>query len=188
MLYSIATLGVIAALLATLVVLEMLALRSAQGTFSMAPALPACNGQVIAEGFTYLFRDPRRDEIVVFHARGKLGETIVPDANSSALAIDKRVVGIPGDTVVGRLGRVFVNGTKADDIPTWPFPSVRLAPEQYYVLGDNRSVSQDSRDFGPVPRDAIFARVVLVVWPADRIGTPSYDKNRPPPGELCGEG
>jgi hypothetical protein len=52
-------------------------------------------------------------------------------------------------------------------------------------MGDNRSASQD-RDFGPVPRDAIFARVVLNVWPVRRIGVPNYNKMSTPPGPLCG--
>jgi signal peptidase I len=78
------------------------------------------------------------------------------------------VIGAPGDTVVGRNGSVFVNGRMADDIPTAPFRSTHLGPKQYYVLGDNRSESQDSRDFGPVPRAAIFARLILIYWPLGR--------------------
>jgi signal peptidase I len=182
----VAILATVVLLLAVLVATELLTLRSAQGTFSMAPALPACNGQVIAEGFTYHVRDPRRGEIVVFHARGELGGTITPDAKSHDLALDKRLIGIPGDNVVGRDDRVYVNGRKADDIPTLPFPRVELGPEEYFVLGDNRDVSHDSRDFGPVPRDAIVARVVLVAWPLGRFGVPEYDKAHEPPGRLCG--
>jgi signal peptidase I len=93
-------------------------------------------------------------------------------------------MGVPGDTVVGRNGRVYVNGSKADNIPTADFPSIQLGPKEYYVLGDNRSVSQDSRAFGPVPRAAIFARVFLIYWPFGRFGTPGYDKNSSPPGDV----
>jgi signal peptidase I len=181
-----ASIVVIAVVLAALAWLELLVLRSAQGTFSMAPALPACNGQVIAEGFTYKFRDPHRSEIVVFHARGRLGGTITPDADSDDLGMDKRVIGLPGDEVVGRRGRVLVNGKAADDIPTESFSRVELRQDEYFVLGDNRSVSQDSRDFGPVPRDAIFARVVLVAWPLGRFGSPPYDKDQRSLGPRCG--
>jgi signal peptidase I len=93
---------------------------------------------------------------------------------------------VPGDTVEGRDGGVFVNGRKADDIETSAFATVKLGDDEYFVLGDNRPYSQDSRDFGAVPRDAIFARTVLVVWPVGRLGVPTYDKTqRPPGGPLC---
>ena len=96
------------------------------------------------------------------------------------------MIGIPGETVVGRGGRVLVDGIAADSIRTPPFPSVRLGRGDYFVLGDNRTFSQDSRDFGPAPRDAIFARTVLVIWPLPKIGVPEYDKTHVPPGApLC---
>jgi signal peptidase I len=152
---------------------------------SMAPTLPACNGRTLAEGFTYHFRDPHRGEIVVIHARGRLGGLITPDPHARDLNLSKRVIGVPGDTVVGRDGRVFVNGRKADDIPTAAFPPTHLGPKQYYVLGDNRSFAQDSRDFGPVPRAAIFARVFLIYWPFGRFGSPGYNRHLTPPGDVC---
>ncbi len=122
----------------------------------------------------------------MFHARGAIGEDITPDAHSRDLQINKRVIGVPGDTVVGRSDRVYVDGKKADDIPTRPFPAVHLGSKEYFVMGDNRSVSYDSRGFGPVPRGAIYARVVLIVWPFGRVGVPRYDKTQKPPGTLCG--
>jgi hypothetical protein len=72
----------------------------------------------------------------------------------------------------------------SDDIQTPPFPPVRLRRNEYYVLGDNRTFSQDSRDFGPVPRDAIFARTFLVAWPPGRFGVPVYDKDAIPQGDA----
>jgi hypothetical protein len=65
------------------------------------------------------------------------------------------------------------NGRKADDIPTESFPRVDLSAKQTFLLGENRSASHDGRDFGPVPRDAIFARAVLIVWPLGRFGVPA---------------
>ncbi len=183
---GVATLAVLVLLALSNLWLELWQLSAAQGTFSMAPALPACHGLWLREGFTYLFRDPHRGEIVTFHARGQIGGQIIPDPNSRQLEINKRVIGLPGDTVVGRDSRVYVNGRPADDIPTDRFPAVHLGPKQYFVMGDNRSVSDDSRDFGPVSRAAIFSRAVLIVWPLSRVGVPKYNKHAKPPGTLCG--
>jgi signal peptidase I len=142
------------------------------GTSSEAPAIPACNGRALAEGFTYRFRDPKRGEMVAFHASGGIGGAVTPDADSRELAVVKRVIGIPGDQVVGRDGRAYVNGFKADDITTAGFKRVDLGSDEYFLLGDNRSSSQDSRDFGPVQRNAIFGRVFLVYWPLGDFGSP----------------
>ena len=152
---------------------------------SNAPTIPACNARTLSEGFTYHLRDPHRGELVVIHARGQIGSLVIPDPDARDLNLTKRVIGVPGDTVVGRGERVFVNGTKADDIATAPFPSTHLDAKQYFVLGDNRSESQDSRSFGPVPRDAIFGRVFLIYWPLGRVGTPGYDKTLVPPGPVA---
>jgi signal peptidase I len=152
---------------------------------SNAPTIPACNARYLSEGFTYHLRDPHRGELVIIHARGQIGGPITPDPDARDLNLTKRVIGVPGDTVVGRGGRVFVNGVKADDIATAAFPSTRLGANQYFVLGDNRSESQDSRAFGPVPRAAIFGRVFLIYWPRGRVGTPGYDKALVPPGQVA---
>jgi signal peptidase I len=181
---------VIVALVAALTVLNLLSLwqiNGESGTSSMAPTLPPCNGQVLVEGFTYRFRNPRRGEIVMFRAEGTIGGEIRPDAHRHNLQINKRVIGVPGDTIVGKNGRVYVDGRPADNIPTEPFPLIHLGHGQYFVMGDNRSASEDSRDFGPVPRGAIYARVILDVWPLHRFGAPRYDKNEKPPGRLCGQ-
>jgi signal peptidase I len=182
----VAILIVIVALITVSSLTGLLLTGYAKGTFSMAPTLPGCNGRHLDEDFTYRFRDPHRGEIVLFHARGSIGGTITPDPKSHQLGITKRVIGVPGDTVVGRSGRVFVNGKKADDIPTDPFNAVHLGRGQYWVLGDNRGVSEDSRAFGPVSRKAIYGRVVLVFWPLSHFGIPGYNKHLKPPGPLCG--
>jgi signal peptidase I len=178
-------LAAMAAVVIAFVVLDRIHLLVPLGQLtSEVPAMP-CNGHELAEGFTYKFRSPERGEFVVFHARGHLGGTIAPDSHSRDLAVVKRVVGVPGDVVTVHSRRVYVNGQKADDIVTEPFQSVRVGPKQYFVLGDNRSFSQDSRDFGAVPRSAIFARVFLVWWPVDHFGAPGRTQPGLPPGDVC---
>jgi signal peptidase I len=150
-----------------------------------APTLPACKGRALSEGFTYHFRDPRRGEMVVFHASGGQGK-ITPDPNARELAVVRRVIGVPGDQVEAHGGRVYVDGVKADDIVTKDFKRVDLGNKQYFVLGDNRSFSQDSRNFGPVPRSAIFGRVFLIYRPlSDFGGLPSRKPGQPPGPITC---
>jgi signal peptidase I len=176
---------VVAALAGAVFVLDRVDLVTPLGQLSSEnPAMP-CNGHELAEGFTYKFRDPRRGEFVVFHARGHLGGTIAPDANSRQLAVVKRVIGVPGDVVTVRSKHVYVNGRQADGILTPPFPRVKVGPRQYFVLGDNRSFSQDSRDFGAVPRSAIFSRVFFVWWPLRHVGAPGGRQAGQPPGNVC---
>lgn len=150
---------------------------------SSAPTLPACSGGLIAEGFSYRFRDPHRGEVVNFHVRGEIGGPLTPDPDGDEF-IAKRVIGVPGDNVAWRDGRVVVNGEQSDDIPTPEFATTRLDRDEYFLMGDNRSYSQDSRDFGPVPRGAIFSRVLLVWWPIGRFGPVGYDKTLTPPGPV----
>src|SRR3970282_197291 len=123
--------GVFAVLWVTGLVIPL----ASQGTSSMAPTIPACNGRTLAEGFTYKWRDPHRGELVVFHASGTIGGPVTPDAESREVSLTKRVVALPGDQVVGRDSRVLVNGFKIDDIVTRPFPRVDVPANAYFVLG-----------------------------------------------------
>ncbi len=89
----------------------------------------------------------------------------------------KRVIGVPGDTVRISHGTVIVNGVPLQE-PYVPakysdersLPELTLEPGEYFMMGDHRSVSSDSRDFGPVKRDLIEGRAAFVFWPMDQAG------------------
>lgn len=89
----------------------------------------------------------------------------------------KRVIGVPGDTIEIHNGRVFVNGSSIDEPYTFGKQTtcgayckpLTLGPEEYWVMGDNRPNSLDSRAFGPVSADQIVGRVVLRYWPLDQL-------------------
>ena len=89
----------------------------------------------------------------------------------------KRVIALPGDDLRIDRGRVYVNGERlkepylqrnfADDRSQ---PEMVLPPREYFVMGDHRSISSDSRDFGPVDRDLIYGKAVFVYWPMEQVG------------------
>jgi hypothetical protein len=97
LLVVIASVVAVAVLLTVLNLFSYWQINSESGTFSMAPSLPPCNGHVLVEGFTYLFRNPHRGEVVMFRARGSIGTEIVPTSHGYNLQINKRVIGVPGD-------------------------------------------------------------------------------------------
>ena len=110
---------------------------------------------------------PRRGEVIVFQ---------FPDRNINNPEKDfvKRVVGLPGETIRMHDGEVFVNEVKLDE----PYldekdrsnaPELTLGEGQYYVLGDNRAHSNDSRAWGAVPRANLRGKVWMVYWPAPEI-------------------
>jgi signal peptidase I len=89
----------------------------------------------------------------------------------------KRVIGLPGDTVAVQDGYVIVNGKRLVEnyIPPEyrddrPYPPTVVPPNEYFVLGDHRISSNDSRAWGFVPRNYIYGKAVFVFWPPDRIG------------------
>jgi signal peptidase I len=86
------------------------------------------------------------------------------------------VVGVPGDVLEGRQGRLWRNGRPVDEpylrdnTFTSDFKKVRVRPDHYWVMGDNREDSADSRVFGQVDRSALVGRAVLTVWPVQHAG------------------
>ena len=110
----------------------------------------------------YPFHPPRRGEIIIFHFPRDPSRDFV-----------KRVIGLPGDTVEIRKGEVYVAGEKLDepyitDRQRRSMASVEVPEGSYFVLGDNRRFSNDSRDWGPVPADQLVGRAWLSYWPMDR--------------------
>ncbi len=111
----------------------------------------------------YVFRSPQRGDVVVFHFPGDPSRDFV-----------KRVVGLPGDTVEIRRGTVYVNGTPLEEpyaqaSPRSAMSATKLGPRQYFVLGDNRPNSNDSKDWGPVPEENIVGSVWVTYWPMSQM-------------------
>jgi signal peptidase I len=89
----------------------------------------------------------------------------------------KRVIGLPGDDIRIEHGRVYVNGKQLQEayVPMRftddrSQPETVLPPNKYWVMGDHRSISSDSRDFGPVDRDLIYGKAAFVYWPMEQVG------------------
>jgi signal peptidase I len=89
----------------------------------------------------------------------------------------KRVIALPGDDLRIEHGRVYVNNTRLKEsyVPNRftddrTEPEIVLPPNEYYVMGDHRSISSDSRDFGPVDRNLIYGKAVFVYWPMEQVG------------------
>lgn len=114
--------------------------------------------RLIIDKFTYNFRAPHRNDIVVIK-RPEMDELLV-----------KRIIGLPMEKVEIRDGYVYINDVRLpepfphDQYPQ-NIPSHTLGPVQYFVLGDNRGNSNDSRSFGPIFREDIVGRVWFRYWP-----------------------
>lgn len=126
------------------------------------------NQFLIVSRVHYLLGQPQQGDIVVFH---------YPDDPSQDYI--KRIIGLPGDTVEIRDAHVYVNGQKLDEpyinepcLPTLcPDKSWKLASDEYFVMGDNRNHSSDSRAFGPVKRQFIVGEAVIRYWPPSDWGS-----------------
>jgi signal peptidase I len=181
---ALAILVIVVAVLVVLNFAELLVQVGPDDTASMASTIPACKGRVLAQGFTYKITDPGQDDVVAVHAAETETGTIIPDKDATDRTLVLRVAAGPGDTIVGKAGTVFVNDVKFDDITTKPFAEVKVPNEQYFLLGDNRSAALDSRTFGTVEGDAIFAKVFAVYWPLRDISFRLGQFTGAPPGHI----
>ena len=163
---------------------ELLVPVAPDDSASMADTIPACDGRVLAEGLTYRIRDPEVGETVAVHAAVADDGTIVPDADADDRTLVLRIAAGPEDVIEGRDGTVFVNEVKLDDIVTEPFKQVTVPAEQYFLLGDNRSAAIDSRTFGTVVGNTIFAKVFAVYWPVRDITFRLDQHSGDPPGTI----
>jgi len=148
---------------------------------SMEPTLhcgtpqPGClarfSDRVLANRFIYHLRDPHRGEIVVFKTPAEAEEKC-----GAGGTFVKRIIGLPGETVRERDGRIFIDGKLLNEPyvkpPNRDFDSGRwVVPKgRYFMMGDNRAQSCDSRRWGSVPRGNLVGPVFAVYWPPTRIG------------------
>lgn len=130
---------------------------------SMAPSIQD-GDRILVDPVSYMFGEIERGDIVV------LQYPLDPSVDYI-----KRVVGLPGDRIVIEDGAVWVNDERLDEpYVLGPDGGTRLVaevlPAHYFVLGDNRARSCDSREFGQVPQGYVRGKVELRVWPPERVG------------------
>ncbi|MFN8423640.1 MAG: signal peptidase I [Anaerolineae bacterium] len=161
-----------------------------EGT-SMAPTLAPAEYILVSKLAYRCIGDPTRGDIMARRCLGNpaRGDIIVfLDWNDRQDYI-KRVIGLPGETVEVRDGSVWIDGRRLDEpylhgTPTGGGDAPRtLGPDEYYVLGDNRGNSSDSRIHGPLKRSHIVGRAWLTYWPLDLFGRIGHrDDPAEPPG------
>jgi signal peptidase I len=135
-----------------------------EGT-SMLPVLED-QDRLFINKLAYRVGDIHRGDVVVF---------LYPHDHEKSYI--KRVIALPGDTLRIDHGLVYVNGSRVKElyVPN-RFEDDRSQPEmtvpqhEYFVMGDHRSISSDSRDFGPVDRELIYGKAAFVYWPMDQAG------------------
>jgi signal peptidase I len=136
---------------------------------SMEPTLHV-GDRVLVNKLSYDFHAVHRGDIVVFDKPPN-------DTTPGVKDLIKRVIGLPGETISGQNDQVYINGHPLaepwlpKDDPTQPFPATHIPAGEYFMMGDNRGDSADSRLIGPIPERLFIGRAFLRVWPLSRIGT-----------------
>lgn len=102
-------------------------------------------------------------------------DIIVLDEEKDNEKIIKRVIGMPGETVAIKKGKIYINDKVIDDEyaygETSDYNKVTLRDNEYFILGDNRLISKDSRYFGPIKENEIKGKIVFRLFPFTKIGT-----------------
>lgn len=154
---------------AVYVIITYVGQRTAVNGDSMEPTLSDGN-QLIMDKLSYHFRDPERYEVVIF-----------PCPTDPEVYYIKRVIGLPGETVQIKNEKVYIDGkeltTEVYGIAPIEEPGIASEPltlgdDEYFVLGDNRPVSRDSRyeEVGPISRDTIEGRAWVRIYPFSEMG------------------
>ena len=132
---------------------------------SMEPGLED-QERIFINKLVYHFESIERGDIIVFHYPRDTRKSFI-----------KRVIGLPGDRIRIEFGRVYVNGVQlAEPYVPGDFQDVQSYPETlipdnaYFVLGDHRSMSNDSRQIGPIMRSFIYGKAVFGYWPVEKLG------------------
>jgi signal peptidase I len=135
-----------------------------EGT-SMMPSLDD-QERIFVNKFVYRLESIQRGDIVVFRYPRDPSKSFI-----------KRVIGLAGDHIKIDAGQVFVNGNLLDEdyVPRAyaderSYQEIVVPPNSYFVLGDHRTMSNDSRDFGPVNLSYIYGKAVFGYWPVDKMG------------------
>ena len=153
----------VAAVAAVLIVVFVVQPVKVEGT-SMAPRL-ADQERIFVNKLSYRFANVERGDIVVFWY-----------PRNPAKSFIKRVIGVPGETVEIKRGVVFVDGRRLEEpylrseYLDHDYHTTRVPEAQYFVLGDRRNSSNDSRNWGCVPRRNIFGKAVFRYWPVSKAG------------------
>lgn len=142
---------------------------------SMAPTLQV-NDRVMSDRLTQGSNSPQRGEIVIFRPPNKLTEMMqgaIEITNTTVFV--KRVVGLPGEVIEVREGKVFINNQPLPEpylaeSPDYLWGPVKIPPDAYVVFGDNRNNAFDSHFWGVVPRDHLVGKVFWRYWPPARFG------------------
>lgn len=150
---------------------------------SMIPTL-AIGDRLVVEKISYYFSDPERGDIVVFYPPSPTQQNLSAGGRfmrwlgfTREAAYIKRVVGLPGETLSVRDGQVYINDEPIKEIYT-EFPALDETPptqipeNHYFMMGDNRNNSKDSRAWGSMPRENVIGKAFFRFWPMSRLGMP----------------